>query len=83
MLMSTASPITCQLDVKRPAPQSLSELGKIAAMRLWQLNLCIVLLIGLVFIGARLIAPAPARKWAECAKPSGDDMVRKLCAEFR
>ena len=52
------------------------------AMRLWQMNLCVILLVGLVVIGARLIAPPPAKKWPECDRPR-DDMARKLCAEFR
>ena len=51
-------------------------------MRLWQLDFCILLFVGLLFVGARALAPAPARKWAECAHPA-DAMARNLCAEFR
>ena len=55
---------------------------KMALMRLWQLNVCILLIFGLVCIGARVLAPAPSKKWDECAHPA-DAMARELCAEFR
>lgn len=54
-----------------------------AVMRLWQLNVVVILCIVAVFVGARLLAPAPTKQWdAFCVKPA-DALERSLCAEFR